>query len=454
MKEEGGLFRFGHFSLDANERMLLHNHRRVPLAPKILQTLLILIRHRGHVVEKDLLMKEVWPEEVVEEGNLAQHISILRRVLGDSADDPRFIETVPRRGYRFVVSIDDENGAIPLATALNGNAGNVEEEIRQQHYTEPDSAHQHYQKGCHFWAKCSKESLEKSLDCFHQALALDPDYAVAYAGLAGSYFRLSTSYWPPKAAYGKARAAVLKALELDEMLAEAHAALGMIKMRCDWDWEGARREFEHAIEINSAYPTAHHWYGNLFDSLARFDEALSEKRRALDLDRLSPSINVSMGTSYWFMGKITEALRKVYDALEIEKDFPPALLQLGFVNELSGNLPHAINNLERALEVDDTPMTEAALGRVYAVAGLVDKAEAIIDSLQAQSARRYVSAYGLALITQALGSTDDAFAWLEKAYEDHDEFLCWLKVDPRLNGLRSDGRFFDFVKRVFPRQFQ
>jgi tetratricopeptide (TPR) repeat protein len=243
--------------------------------------------------------------------------------------------------------------------------------------------------------------------------------------------------------------AILKALELDETLAEAHAVLGIIKTRCDWDWTAAQKAFDRSIEINPYYPTAHQWYGNYFDTLGRFDDALREKKRALELDPLSLSINVSIGTTYWMMGNAPEALGKIYDALEMDKNFVPAVVQLGFVNELRGNTSQSIDNLEQAVEMDDSPTIQGCLGRAYAVAGLRDKAEAMINSLKAQSARRYVSAYVLALITPALGRTDDTFTWLEKACEDHDEFLCWLKVDPRLNSLRSDPRFFNLVNRVF-----
>jgi len=210
MNEEGSHFRFGRFSLDANDRMLLCDGRRVPLPPKVLQTLLILVRHRGRIVEKTFLMEAVWPDNVVEEANLAQHIFMLRRVLGDSADEPRFIETVPGRGYRFVASIDSDQKAAQRSVAADRNGFN----LKQQQHAELDAAYRHYLRGRFFWSKCSKESLEKSLDCLHQALALAPEYAAAYAGLADSYFRLSTSYWPPKEAYPKAMAAVLKALEL------------------------------------------------------------------------------------------------------------------------------------------------------------------------------------------------------------------------------------------------
>jgi DNA-binding winged helix-turn-helix (wHTH) protein/lipoprotein NlpI len=441
MKEEASLFRFGRFSLDANERMLLCEGRRVPLAPKVLQTLLILLRHKGHVVEKTSLLQEVWPDDFVEEGNLAQHIFTLRKVLGDSADDPQFIETVPGRGYRFVARVDSNHKATPVSAA--------HDRVGQQPSGELDGAYKHYLRGRYFWNKCSKESLEKSLDCFHQALAISPRYAAAYAGLADSYFRLSTSYWPPKDAYPKAMEAVLMALELDETLAEAHAVLGIIKTRCDWDWVAARNAFERAIEINPNYPTAHQWYGNYLDSLGRFEDALREKNRALELDPLSLSIHVSLGTTYWMMGKAPEAMGKIYDALEMDKNFLPAVLQLGFVHELSGNISQSIDNLEQALEMDDSPTIQGCLGRAYALAGLRYKAKAIINSLRAQSGRRYVSAYVLALTTQPLGSVDDTFACLEKAYEDHDEFLCWIKVDPRLNSIRDDTRYFDLVNRVF-----
>src|ERR1043166_9947683 len=309
MKEEASLFRFGRFSLDANDRMLLCDGRRVPLAPKVLQTLLILVRNKGHIVEKTLLMREGWPDDFVEEGNLAQLIFTLRKVLGDTTDHPQFIETVPGRGYRFVAALDANHRPAPTSAA--------HERVSQTHSGELDGAHKHYLKGRFFWKKCSKKSLEKSLDCFHQALAIAPGYAAAYAGLADSYFRLSTSYWPPKDAYPKAMEAVLKALDLDETLAEAHAVLGIIKKRCDWDWVAARKAFERAIEINPDYPTAHQWYGNYLDSLGRFDDALREKNRALELDPLSLSIHVSLGTTYWMMGKAPEAMGNIYEAMEM-----------------------------------------------------------------------------------------------------------------------------------------
>ena len=152
MNEEGNLFRFGRFALDTDDRMLLCEGRRVPLAPKILQTLLILLRHRGHVVEKTFLMKEVWPDNFVEEGNLAQHIFVLRKVLGDNTDEPHFIETVPGRGYRFVASVDSNHKAAQ-------NDPKIKQEISQQQYAERDTAYKHYLKGRYFWSKCTKESL-------------------------------------------------------------------------------------------------------------------------------------------------------------------------------------------------------------------------------------------------------------------------------------------------------
>src|SRR6185369_1955291 len=165
MKEEASLLRFGRFSFDANDRMLLCDGRRVPLAPKVLQTLLILLRHSGHVVEKTSLMQQVWPDNFVEEGNLAQHIFTLRKVLGDNTDEPQYIETVPGRGYRFVAPVEsNHNGALKSASGeLNAPRVNGRQQCAEL------EAQKHYLRGRFFWNKCTKESLEKSLDCFHQA---------------------------------------------------------------------------------------------------------------------------------------------------------------------------------------------------------------------------------------------------------------------------------------------
>jgi TolB-like protein len=580
-------YTFGPFCLDAKERLLLRDGRVVPLAPKALSTLLVLVLSNGHVVGKDVLMNEVWPEEFVEEGNLAQHIFMLRRALGETIDSPRYIETVPRRGYRFLGAVrqhsdgssstqsqpprrqpdaeasrpphllavlpfvndrdpkteyladgitesiinslsqlprlrvmsrsavfrykgktldarlagtelgveavlvgevnvkdgglliraemvDVANGwqlwganydrvaadifdvqseiAKQITTTLRLRLSGDEKQMLTKRYTESTEAYNAYLKGRYFWNKCTRQGLEKSVDCFQRAVQLDPSYAVAYAGIAASYFRMATIYLPPQEAFPKSKAAAIKALELDDLLSEAHATLGMVKMRCDWDWDAARQEFERALEISPGYATAYQWYGNYLDSIGEFADALREKRRALKLDPVSPSINVSIGTTFWMMGQAGEALRSVYEALEMDKSFPPALLLLGVTSELTGNFSQSIANMERAREVEDAPIAQAYLGRAYAVAGMDDKAKVIIEELIAQSARRYVSAYGIALIHDGLKATDLTFDWLEKAYNDRDEFLCWLKVDPRFEHLRSDTRFKDLQRRIFSAQ--
>ena len=290
------------------------------------------------------------------------------------------------------------------------------------------------------------------MDYFRRAVQLDPTYAVAYAGIAAAYFRLATTYLPPQEAFPKSKAAAMKALELDDRLSEAHATLGIVKMRCDWDWDSARQELERALEISPEYATGHQWYGVYLDSIGEFEEALREKRRALKLDPLSLSINVSIGTTFWMMRQTGEALRSAYEVLEMDKNFPTAHLLLGVTSELAGTSSQSIANMERACEIDDTPIFQAYLGRAYALSGLDDKATTIIDDLIAQSARRYFSAYGIALIQDGLGATEVTFDWLEKAYRDRDEFLCWLKVDPRFEHLRSDERFKDLLRRIFSNQ--
>jgi tetratricopeptide (TPR) repeat protein len=274
------------------------------------------VRHRGRLVEKTFLMEAVWPDNVVEEANLAQHIFTLRRVLGDSADEPRYIETVPGRGYRFVASIDSNQKSVQRSVAADRNGF----EIKHQQHAELDAAYRHYLRGRFFWSKCSKESLEKSLDCFHQALALAPGYAAAYAGLADSYFRLSTSYWPPKDAYPKAMAAVLKALELDETLGEAHTALAEVEVDA-WNWRAAELGFNRAIELSPNYPTARHWHAELLSRLGRHDEAVREIKRAQELDPLSIPINAMVGHVLMMARRYDEAIDQFKKTLELDGGF-------------------------------------------------------------------------------------------------------------------------------------
>ncbi|HEV2883834.1 MAG TPA: winged helix-turn-helix domain-containing protein [Pyrinomonadaceae bacterium] len=233
IESDDHIYQFGPFCLDAGERVLLRDGRLVPLAPKALSTLLVLVRNMGHVLEKNFLIDEVWPDEVVEEGNLAQQIFILRKALGES---PNYIETVPRRGYRF----------LQPASGVNSPS---------RGFTENAETYQAYLKARYCWSKHTRHGVTQAIAYFCQAIDLDPDYALAYAGVVDCYLRLATNYFPPTDALTK-RAAAMATQETDEMLPETRASL---ETRCGWDREIAKREHRHAAELKLNYPAVHQW---------------------------------------------------------------------------------------------------------------------------------------------------------------------------------------------------
>jgi TolB-like protein/Tfp pilus assembly protein PilF len=323
-----------------------------------------------------------------------------------------------------------------------------EERRLVERYTYNTDAYQAYLKGRYFWSKYTRAGLEKAIDFFRQAIDLDPTYALAYAGIADSYFRLATNWLPPKEALAKAKAAAMMALEIDELLAEAHASLGVVKMRYEWDWPSAERELKRAIELKSNAPSAHHRYAIYLQSLGRFDESLAEMRVAGDLDPLSLQINVSLAATLWMKRQYDTAERQLVNTLAMDPDFAGAHVMLGLVYEQMGNFPKAIAELDEANRLGETSITLGFLGRVCAVSGEKHKAHEILATLEAQAKERYVSAYSVALIHAGLGDPDSAFGWLEKAYDERDENLAWLAIDPRLDSLRADLRLDELMRRI------
>jgi DNA-binding winged helix-turn-helix (wHTH) protein len=269
-------YHFGPFALHVATRLLMRDREVVPVTSKAFETLLVLVRNAGRVVGKDELLREVWPDAVVEESNLTQTIFMLRKALGDAVRDHRFIVTVPKRGYALVAEVR-ERTRDEQTTLAPGPA----RELLGRRHPESTEAHQLCLKGRHFWEKRTAAALEKGIRYFQQAIEKDPQYARAYAGLADCYAILSQcSRRPPTETMPKARAAAIEALRIDDTLAEAHASLGLVKMLYDWDWPGAEAEFQRALAIDPGYATAHHWHGMYLVALGRFDEAIDELERA------------------------------------------------------------------------------------------------------------------------------------------------------------------------------
>ena len=628
-------YEFGRFRVKSDERVLLRGREIVSLTPKAFDILLALLESDGRIVRKDDLMKKVWPNTFVEEGNLTQNVSLLRKALGESGNGPQFIETVPRRGYRFVAPVSkitgngkdssvesaavspvnaavlpasqiqpdvnprpetvdigrwtgfskrfaavaltlaavlatvagiaffstrDKAGAAPAAIqsiavlpfvdeSPNGDTEFLDDEIAEslvnsltklpklrvvprsvmvtykgrnidprklgeelnvravvtgrvrrngdtisiqadlidldsvsqiwgQHYDRKLSdillvqeeisrdifenlrmrlnveeqkqleAYRLYLKGRNAWNKRTAEGLLQGIDYFQQAIKTDPNYAAAYAGLADCYnMQVIYGVHKPKDGFPKAKEAALKALEIDDTVAEAHSSLAFIKFRWDGDRVEAEREFRSAIRHKPTYAPAHQWYSSYLAALERFDEAIAEAKRTSELEPLSFTASSHLGWIYYLSGRNDEAIAQCTKILKLDPNSFPARRYLGLAYEAKGMYPQAIEEFQKGLKVSGSPLMLALLGHAYAASGKTAEARQVLADLHDLETRRYVSPYTIAAVHTGLGDKDQAFKWLEKAYEERDVWLMNLKVDPVFARLRSEKRFQDLLTR-------
>jgi TolB-like protein/Flp pilus assembly protein TadD len=583
------VYDFGPFRLNPPERLLLLGTTPVPLTPKVFETLVVLVRNSGHVVNKDDLMKEIWPDTNVEEANLTQNIFMLRKALDQHQEGRSYIETVPKRGYRFSTNVrkvadggrllvePDESlpvidakageskpvihslAVLPLANAsvdpnaeylsdgitesiinnlsqlsglrvmarstvfrykgrevdaqevgremgvravLTGRVlylGNrliirielidvsdgrqiwgeqydcepldiiavqaemsreISENLRlrlsgqqkrllTKRYTENTVAYHAYLKGRYYWNKRTEEGFKKGIEYFQQAIHEDSDYALAYAGLADCY-NLLNSYGvlQPSESAPIIKAVAKQALTIDNMLAEAHASLGHVKMMHDWDWPGAESEFRRAIQLNPNYATAHHWHALYLRAMGRFDESLEEIRQAQRLDPLSLIINTVVGTHFYYARQYDRAIEQCRETLELNPDFHVAYGVIGEAYTQKGMYKEAMAALQKAISLSSDPEGLVMLGYTHAVAGHRSEARKALNRLKNLSKRRYIEPASIAIIYTGLMEREQAFAWLERAYEHRNELLAMLRVDPRLDALRPEPRFTQLLRRV------
>jgi len=314
-------------------------------------------------------------------------------------------------------------------------------------YTDNLEAYNLYVQGRYFWNKRTEEGLKKAIDYFEQALKLDPRYALAFTGIADAYSMLSAyNFLSPHETNPKARETVLKALEIDNTLAEAYTSLGHIKERYDFDWQGSEEEYKKAIELNPNYPLAHHWYGSLLRATGRFNEAHEEFTRALELDPLSISINTSMATIHLCLGEYEQAIAWCQKTLEINPNYGWAHAVMGRTYVVISDYDKAIAEFRMATTLSRGYLTE--LGNAYALAGEKDRALEILGELIGQSRKRYVSSYGIALVYAGMGEKEKALEYLDKAYEERVSDLYSVKIDYRFDSLRSDPRFIAFLEKM------
>jgi len=308
-------------------------------------------------------------------------------------------------------------------------------------------AYQAYVKGRYFWNRFTEDSMEKSVDFFKRAIDIDPSYALAYAGLADAYHELSGLH-SPREIMPRAKAAAMKALELDPSLAEAHAALGWIIWRFDWDWSRTEKEFKRAIELNPNYALAHGMYGMFLDAMERFDESLAAHQRAQSLDPLSPIIDAGLGLRLYITRQHDSAIEHYRKILETDPNFALAHQRLGSAYVQKGMFEEAVAAFQKAVGVAGVPWQMASLGYVYALSGKTDEARKVLAELRDLAGQRYVPPCHIAGVYVGLGEHDQALQCLERAYEERDGILVYLKVEQRFDPLRDDPRFQDLMRRV------
>lgn len=584
-------YEFDGFRLDPRKRLLLRDGQPVRLKSKAFALLLVLLERRERVLEKDELMQAVWPDTTVEENNLTVHMSAVRKALGETSAEPRYIVTVPGHGYRFAAEVNevgdaqtelilrqrtraslvieedndtdahlrsiavlpfkmlgdaanDEYLGLGLADALitrfsqlrqmlvrptsavaryagsaqeplvtgrelgveallDGRVQRAGERLRvtvqlirvrdgvtlwgakfdeqwqdifaiqdsiseqlaralmlglsseqQRHlnkrHTENPEAYRLYLKGRWHWSRFTEAEMKRGMECYRQAIELDPNYALAYTGLADVYATLHyNGYLPLEEAAPRHVALAEKALQLDATLAEAHCSMAFAIIVYERDWGRAEREYKLAIQLNPGYVTGHHYYAFFLAAQARFDEALVEIKRARELDPLSPYLNTDVGWMHYFARRYDKAIEHYQQALEIEPNFALAHAYLGLAYERLGRYAEASAALQKALTLagGSADMT-AWLGYVYAMSGRREEAQRILQELQTRAAQGYVALHNTAMIYAALGEPEQAFAWLEDAFQKHAGWLFCLKVDARLDRLRTDPRFADLLRRV------
>jgi eukaryotic-like serine/threonine-protein kinase len=411
-------------------------------------------RYKGQIpdpqkVGNDLNVRAVLTGRVVQRGDSL----IIGTELVDVANGWRIWGEQYNRKLADVVVVQEEI-AHEISERLRLSLTGDEKKRLTKKPTLDAQAYQDYLRGQFYWNKRTADGVKKGIEYFQRAIERDPGYALAYVGLADSYNILGFyAYAAPREVFPRAKAAALRALEIDGTLTQARASLAYGRLYYDWDWSAAEREFKEVIERNPMYATGRLYYGNYLTVMGRFTEAAGQFAKARELEPLSLIINNSVGWTLYFARQYEEAVEALRRTLEIDAHFGRTHAMLGQSYLQLGRLQEAISEFQSASELTGaSPLYHAMLGHAFAVTGDFSEAHKVLSHLQEQAAQSYVSAYCFAEIYLGLGDRDQAIAWLEKAYEERARTLVMLNVEPELDPVRSDTRFHSLLGRMnFPR---
>jgi len=571
-----GVYKFGEFRIEVGKRLLLRGGAPVALTPKAFDTLLHLIQNRQRVVEKDELMQAIWPDTSVEENNLNQNISTLRRVLGETRGENRYIATTPGKGYRFIADVEGGGAlSVPVQAApervtlavlpfenlssdpereyladglteetiaalgqidpehlgvigrtsvmiykkttktlreigselvasylvestLRGEGGRfrvtsklirvkdqvqvwtasydgepasvlnfqrelsaaIAEQIRlrlsperlnalARRQTRNAEAYDLYLRGLHYWHQLTPPTTRRAVECFSHATQLDPEYALAWSGLADANAASPINGdSPPLVMWPLAREAAARSVAAEPNLAEAQTSLGFVKFWFDWDWLMAEAAYRKAIELDPNYPMAHRMLGIVLAHMGRYAEARPEMARLRELDPLL-AINHALSAQVAFAGReYAAALQFARHAIVVDPEFWIGLFQLGQAYEQSGESELALEALNKAERFSGGNSKAISLrGYLFAKLGRANEAREVLSTLEAIARERYVPPYAMALVHAGLGESELALEWLDRALAVRDVHLAFLPVDPKWDAFRGDPRFQALLKR-------
>jgi DNA-binding winged helix-turn-helix (wHTH) protein/Tfp pilus assembly protein PilF len=429
------ILRFGVFEVDTDSGELRKRGFRLRLREQPLRLLLTLIDHAGRVVTRDQLRHRLWPEGTFVDFDRAinKAASELRGALGDSAPSPRFVETLSKRGYRFVCPVEGSPRSLWASTSDGF----------------PSDAQRACLTGRYLWNRRTVTDLHSSIGFFENALEIDDECALAHAGLADANVLLGI--WglrPPDVAFGAGRRAAARALELDPNLAEAHTAMAEVLKGYEWDWRQAERHYQRALALRPDYATAHQWYAQLLISLRRYPEAASHIELARRADPVSPVINSFLPYIYLAWRHYGRAAREARRAVSLEPYAPLAHWYLGRVHLCSNQPERAVEALEYAVSLGGpASMWVAALSYARARAGDRAGALTLLSELIERARHEYVSPYDLAIAFTGIGDRECALDHLEQAFSERVMRVVMLG-DPEFDGLRAEPRYRRLLDRL------